>query len=536
MDTKEKLAELRQKITALSGKADLDETEVTELDALNTEAKKLAVKLEASKQAEAMRLEEDKIRQDETKQAIEEAVKRERERVEAAHNRPASDAPYATQFKDEAKFDDLNDAELSFFIETAKSFRRQGMDVNVSPAAFKALSRRVAKLDADKATTEQAAKTINYIKNTFYRETKTGIEPTVAAVDQAIKAATDPMYTGGSLIGSDWVGTLYSTNIWESIRGDNVVTSRVPSEVVPDGYSSKTWPLESTDMTWYKVAEATASDATLKVPAATVTASQMATANKNITLTKLGARVIYTEEINEDSLIRFAPQLRAQMAKSGADTLESAIIDGDSDLSSSTSINDIAGTPAATDYFLVFDGFRKLPLVTNTANSRSAAGGLTVEDYIDTLKLMGVAGLAGSDPRQVAFIVDFNTHWANMKLPEAKTRDVYSNATFENGFLRRAWGYEVIPAFNMHKPSASAGYERKANSAGKIDLDTAGNNLYGAILAVRFDQWKMPYKRRMSMEVTRIANADSWEIVAFMRLGLGYRDTEASAISYYVGV
>ena len=35
---------------------------------------------------------------------------------------------------------------------------------------------------------------------------------------------------------------------------------------------------------------------------------------------------------------------------------------------------------------------------------------------------------------------------------------------------------------------------------------------------------------------TRIANADSWEIVALARLGLAYRDNEASAITYNVGV
>jgi hypothetical protein len=38
------------------------------------------------------------------------------------------------------------------------------------------------------------------------------------------------------------------------------------------------------------------------------------------------------------------------------------------------------------------------------------------------------------------------------------------------------------------------------------------------------------------METTRIANADSWEIVALMRFGLAYRDSEASAILYNVGV
>jgi hypothetical protein len=351
-----------------------------------------------------------------------------------------------------------------------------------------------------------------------------------------MKAATDPMYTGGSTIGSDWVGTEYSRELWRAIRAAVLVAQRVPEIIVGDGYSSMTVPLEGADPTWYKVAEASASDATLKVPAATVTASQAATANKSISLGKMGARVLFTGELVEDSLIPFMPQLRQQLQSSGADILESLIIDGDTELSANKNINDIAGTPASTDYFLIADGFRKLALVTNTANSRSASGGLVIEDYIDTLKLMGTAGLAGSNLNAVAFIVDPNVHYANMKLTEVKTRDVFSAAAIENGFVVRMYNVPVLPSWNMHKAANSAGYERKSNTAGKVDVDTASNNTTGAILAVRFDQWKQAFKRRMTMETTRIANADSWEIVALARWGLAYRDTEASAITYNVGV
>ena len=72
--------------------------------------------------------------------------------------------------------------------------------------------------------------------------------------------------------------------------------------------------------------------------------------------------------------------------------------------------------------------------------------------------------------------------------------------------------------------------------AGKVDQTTPANNTTGSILGVRWDQWKLAYKRRMTMEVTRIANADSWEIVALSRWGLAYRDVEASAISYNLTV
>jgi hypothetical protein len=40
----------------------------------------------------------------------------------------------------------------------------------------------------------------------------------------------------------------------------------------------------------------------------------------------------------------------------------------------------------------------------------------------------------------------------------------------------------------------------------------------------------------MTIETVRIPNIDATEITALMRFGLKYRDTEASAITYYVCV
>ena len=513
--------EMIDRIKVLSGMGTLEDDEVKELDKLNNDlsaikAKETAVKLMAEESAdEKARIEREKA------EAVAEAVK-----AEQARNRRLqyNEAPYAAKFSDTNKFDELTAGETALVIETLNA---QGKPV--SGAAYKALTLKIGELK-DKSNTEDGLKSINYVKNAF--KAHTNIEPTPEGTSQAVKAATDPMYTGGSLIGSDWVGTAYASQIWEAIRAANVVFDKVPSQVVPDGYSSIYIPLESSDPTWYKIVEAVASDSTLKVPAATVPASQMATANKQLTLGKLGARSLYTGELTEDSLIPFAPQLRAQLTKSGNEILEHVMIDGDVETSNAKNINAIDTTPAGSEPYLLLDGFRKLALITNTANSRSASGAFVIEDFKNTLKLMGTAGLAGSDPNAVAFLVDYNVMWALMDLPELKTKDVSSYATIENGFVTRVYRTQVLNAFQMHRGSA----KRMANNAGKIDADTDSNNTLGAILAVRFDQWKQAFKRRMTIETTRIANADSWEIVAILRWGMAYRDSEASAITYNVGV
>ena len=84
----------------------------------------------------------------------------------------------------------------------------------------------------------------------------------------------------------------------------------------------------------------------------------------------------------------------------------------------------------------------------------------------------------------------------------------------------------------MHRAAA----DRKANTAGKVDQTTTANNTTGSILAVRWDQWLLGYKRRMTMKIQEIPDSDASQIIAIARVGLAQRDVEASAISYNVGV
>jgi hypothetical protein len=528
-DLKLEQKQVRQKIKEFATLEDFTDDDQSQLTALKSSALKLDLQITAREEAIKAANDEEEDRKADTKRQIDEAVKNAVAKEQAVSRRlPFSEAPYQAQFHDTWKYDNLDGADLSLAIEVGKT-----RSVNFGGAAMKAMSLRMSEMidRLDKQGGEESRKSADYLRGVFKTETKTGIEPTKAGIEAAIKAATDPMYTGGSGIGSDWVGTAYSTAIWEVIRAENRVAAKVPSDIIPDGYASKTWPLESTDMTWYKVPDASASDSTLKVPAATVTASQIATGSKNIPVAKIGARGIYTGELTEDSLIDFAPNLRRQLEISGQEIIESLFIDGDVETSANKNINNIASTPAATDYFLSFDGFRKLPLITTTANALDAGGTLTIDQFLATMQTMGTAGLAGTDPSKVAFIVDGNTYYAMARLPEVKTKDVNSAATVENGFVTRVWGVGVIPSWQMHRSSA----KRMANTAGKINA-TDSSNTTGAIVCVRWDQWKQAYKRRMTIETTRIANADSWEIVALARIGLAYRDGEASAISYNVGV
>jgi ribosomal protein S8E len=211
--------------------------------------------------------------------------------------------------------------------------------------------------------------------------------------------------------------------------------------------------------------------------------------------------------------------------------LESLVIDGDTDLSATTNINYIDGTPT-TQYYTILNGFRKSAIITTAANSRSAAGAFASTDFLETVKLMGGAGINALDRSKITFLIDPLTNYKALTLIDVKTRDINSNATIESGVLTNIYGYPVKLTAQMAKQSTS----RLTDTAGKVNFGTQASNLYGTLLAVRWDQWRLGWKRRMQLESLRIARADITEFVATLRVGMVQRDTEAAALTYKVGI
>lgn len=447
----------------------------------------------------------------EVQRRIDEAVKAREEqlRITAGARLPfnGDDAPRAAQFGDLRRFEHLTAADQAFLIGVLRASGE-----TPSEAALKAL---VVKLEEDQGAIGHTAK--------------------MAMKGAGIKA-NEINYSTLSSYGDEWAGVAYSQAIWESIRHETIVADKIPAVEVPEGYESIVIPIEGGDPTFYRVSQVTSDAATggLSTPAPTVTSSRLGTSNTTLSTGKLGARLRWSDELNESSIIQWAPQLRAQLSRAGAETFEHVIIDGDTATTASTNINLINGTPTNQAY-LVANGFRKLALVTNTNNARSG-GTLSVEDYLETIKLMGAGGKNAADPARCAFIVDTNVHWKTAELPEVKTRDVNVQATIENGMVTHLWRYPVYRSFSMHYASrAATGYEYKANTAGKIS-STAASNTTGSLLAVRWDQWLLGWKSRMKLTVTPHPEWDGFEIVAIMRFGLVYRDTDAAAISYNLTV
>jgi len=479
------------------------------LDVVNT------VKAEEAVKADAAKAEQERV------DAAVKAEMDKRDKATAEGQRlPGGQAPYVAKFAETRKYDNLDPGDNALFIEVLQAGKASGQSKRgASPAAVKALA---LKLEESKEDVYQVAK--NGMKADF--ESK-GVK------------ANELNYSTQAGYGDEWVGVAYSTRLWESIRQNTFVAERLMANAieVPQGFESIVLPLEGADMTWYKVAQATDNNATTGIPDATVGASKTATGNNTLSLAKMGARGVWSGEMEEDSLIPFVAQLRRQLELGGAEQLEHAVIDGDTVATASTNINHISGTPSTTlvPVYMLVNGFRKSPLVTTTENRRNG-GTLAVADYLETVKLMGLAGRNAKNKANVSFITDLHVAWKTLELSEVLTRDVFSQPTLEGGVLTGIWGYKVYESAFMHFANQDATYGLKANTAGKVDLTTPSNNTTGSILAVNWTQWQFGIKRRMTIETQRIPQADATQIVALMRFGLTQRDTEASAITYNLTV
>ena len=520
-------AEARGDRVTVAATAERSEGKPTEQGVREMDANEIKASV-ATAVAEALKAEREQQKAEaEAKAALEAEIKA---RIEAERTKweaeaaksgrlPTSDAPPVLTF--DRKYDNLDAADHALLVSILDAGEKR-LTGERREASLKALA---GKAEADKGKDAAAFAGIKALQS---RGIKT----------DEIMASTLANY------GDDWVGIMYSTRLWEKIRTATPILAKLPSIEVPQGMESIYIPLESTDPTFYKVAQNDDLPTTEATgwPNATITSSKITTADTTLSVAKMGVRCLWTGEMEEDSLIPWVPNLRRQLERAGAEQMEYAIIDGDTATTASTNINDIAGTPGSTDLFLMCNGFRCLPLRLNTANARSA-GTLTEEDFLETLKLMGVGGKNAAQLDAVDFIVDPWVHYKALELAKVQTRDVFGQPTIENGMLTSIWGHKIHVSHFMCYAGVVLGtvttdaYKLKSQTAdGKVDQDTEADNVAGTILAVRWDQWLMGWKRRMTIETTRIARADTTEIVALMRWGLVYRDTEASAASYGVSV
>src|SRR5690606_38532974 len=113
---------------------------------------------------------------------------------------------------------------------------------------------------------------------------------------------------------------------------------------------------------------------------------------------------------------------REQAMRAITDSIDHLLLNGDDETGSTGNINTDDAAAASTDRFLAFDGLRKLPLVTNTANK------VDMSNVAPTLAKMREARFTmqskySARPNDLAWIVDGGTYAQLLALDEFLTMD-----------------------------------------------------------------------------------------------------------------
>jgi HK97 family phage major capsid protein len=320
--------------------------------------------------------------------------------------------------------------------------------------------------------------------------------------------------------GDEWLPDLWSGMIWEKARQDNVVLPLFRAIEMPSNPFEL--PIEGTDPQVYYVPE-TRDEAQLSLgTGAAIPGSKVGSGKVQLAAKKLALRVGFSSELVEDSIVPVLNIYREQAVRAIADSIDYALVNGDTTTTGDTNINKGTGSPAGSERYLVFDGLRKLPLVTNTANRVSMAAAPTLAKLRETRFKM--LNRYSARPSDLAWIVDGNTYAALLALPEFLTMDkagaMATAMTGQIGFI------DGIPVFvSAELPLTTA--------LGVVD--TSGNTK-GTALCVYRPGWYVGYRRRIAVNVEYLTYYDSYQLTATVRLAFARFDDEVASALYNVTV
>ena len=169
---------------------------------------------------------------------------------------------------------------------------------------------------------------------------------------------------------------------------------------------------------------------------------------------------------------------------------------------------------------LGFDGLIHLPLIVGPATQRNDHDASASDSMFNELR--SLTQKYGVRPSENAFITDIKT-WLNcMSLTNIRTLDKFGPmATILTGQLAQVEGIPVIVSEQM----------RLADSDGKV---TSGGNtaVTGRLLLVNRNQWRVGFRRELSIETDRDIQKRQNIMVASMRIALAERTGSPSTAKH----
>lgn len=227
----------------------------------------------------------------------------------------------------------------------------------------------------------------------------------------------------------------------------------------------------------------------------------------------LNAKRLYLSVDISDEEVRFASNvgdlmqiITAKLGRSGAETLESMAINGDTQ-TGTTNINANGAAIGTVSHVLANDGLRK----TAIANSKTfSVGTMAFDSYISTLKLLS---LFGAKPADVAVLFNYETYLKSAGLAEFKSQA-------DNGKAASSlYGMDALGVI-LGSPILASSEMALADATGKQDGVTPGNNTKGSFLAVHRDAIQYGFNGDYAIEIFRVPGV-GYQVLGYYYAAVG---------------
>ncbi|NLX08332.1 MAG: phage major capsid protein [Chloroflexi bacterium] len=332
--------------------------------------------------------------------------------------------------------------------------------------------------------------------------------------------ADELMHTDNTGYGQDWVPDIWSSELWRKARAENVILPLFRVVEMPSNPFEL--PVSGTDPSVYYVPETQDEDDLTLASTNPIPDSQIGSGKVTLSAKKLALRVGFSAEMVEDAVIPLIQLYREQALRAMADAIDHVLLNGDTETGATGNINSDDAAPAATVKYLAFDGLRKLPLVTHSANTLDANGAPSVA-LLRAARFLMEARYA-LRPKDCAWIVDGSTYAKLLSLAEVATVDKFGPyATVLTGEIAKVDGVPILVSAEMPLTQAD----------GKAD---ASANTKGQAVCVYRPGWVVGYRRRIAATMDYLPYYDAYQMVATVRLAFARLDDSVASTLYNITV
>ena len=312
-----------------------------------------------------------------------------------------------------------------------------------------------------------------------------------------LKAAMDSTTSGS---GDELLDTQEARALWGDVNLETSVAPLFNTVQMPSNPFQI--PLQLGDVNWYPGTESVSTKST-----------GLVTARQTLTAYELAAEVPWSYDLDEDSVIAMMEELRRSLMRNAREVIDDVILNGDTTVTNN--INADGATIANTDagkgqWLLGFDGLLHLPLVDNTSQATDHNAAVSDDMFNEVRSKLGKYGVR---PSETVYVTDVNTFIRALSASNFRTLDKFGpQATLLTGQLGAVEGIPVIVSEQM----------ALADTDGKFTDAGSGTNT-GRLLIVNRSQWRVGFKRELTIETVRDAQKRQNIMVVSFRIGLQER-------------